>query len=66
LTQKLGAIWTVDRVNDTIRFRPRAETKLSTFYAITEARSLPPRLFTVERPSLEAVFLHLTGRKLRQ
>jgi ABC-2 type transport system ATP-binding protein len=66
MTEELSAIGAIDRVNGTFRFRPRAETKLSTFYGITEARSLPPRLFTVERPSLEAVFLHLTGRKLRQ
>ncbi len=48
------------------RFRPRADFKLSTFYTLAEAHALPPRLFTQERPTLEALFLHLTGRKLRE
>ena len=47
------------------RFRPYADFKLSTFYALAETHELPPRLFTQERPTLEALFLHLTGRKLR-
>jgi ABC-2 type transport system ATP-binding protein len=48
------------------RFRPRADFKLSAFYARTETLGLPPQLFTVARPTLEAVFLHLTGRNLRE
>jgi ABC-2 type transport system ATP-binding protein len=48
------------------RFRPRANFKLSAFYARTEALGLSPQLFTVARPTLEAVFLHLTGRNLRE
>jgi ABC-2 type transport system ATP-binding protein len=63
---QLAKIGTVERVNGTVRFRPRAEMKLSRFYEITEQADLPARLFTVERPTLEAVFLHLTGRKLRE
>ena len=58
-----GEVATVD---DRHRFRPRAEFKLSTFYTLAEAHGLPPRLFTQERPTLEALFLHLTGRKLRE
>src|SRR6476659_7021727 len=42
---------------DTHRFRPRAGFALSAFYALTERRGLSPRLFTHERPTLEAVFL---------
>ena len=53
-------------VDDRHRFRPRADFKLSTFYTLAEQHSLPPRLFTTERPTLEAVFLHLTGRNLRE
>jgi ABC-2 type transport system ATP-binding protein len=63
--QQLATAGGVERLNGTIRFRPRAEMRLSRFYEITEQAELPPRLFTVERPTLEAVFLHLTGRKLR-
>ncbi len=48
------------------RFRPRPDLKLSTFFALTEAHALPPRLFTSQRPTLEALFLHLTGRTLRE
>jgi ABC-2 type transport system ATP-binding protein len=58
-----GEIATVDGRH---RFRPRADFKLSTFYVLAETHALPPRLFTQERPTLEAVFLHLTGRKLRE
>ena len=48
------------------RFRPHGEFKLSAFFALAEARGLPTRLFTVQRPTLEALFLHLTGRTLRE
>ncbi len=48
------------------RFHPRADYPLSAFYALAESHALPPRLFTISRPSLEAVFLHLTGRNLRE
>ena len=48
------------------RFRPNTDLKLSTFFALTESHALPPRLFTSQRPTLEALFLHLTGRTLRE
>jgi ABC-2 type transport system ATP-binding protein len=48
------------------RFRPRPDFKLSSFFALAESFDLPPRLFTSQRPTLEAVFLHLTGRMLRE
>ncbi len=51
---------------DLHRFRPRADAKLSTFYALAESHAVPARLFSHERPSLEAVFLHLTGRTIRE
>ncbi len=47
-------------------FRPPAGYKLSTFFAQAESLDLPPRLFTSHRPTLEALFLHLTGRTLRE
>jgi ABC-2 type transport system ATP-binding protein len=64
--EKLAALGTVSSVDDVHRFRARAETKLSAFYALAEQHAIPPRLFTHTRPTLEAVFLHLTGRKLRE
>jgi ABC-2 type transport system ATP-binding protein len=48
------------------RFRPRADYPLSAFFSLTESRALPPRLFTSQRPTLEALFLHLTGHTLRE
>lgn len=60
---ELGEIATEDSVH---RFRPRPDVKLSAFFALTESFGLPPRLFTSQRPTLEGVFLHLTGRKLRE
>ena len=50
----------------TCRFRPRPGYPLSSFYALTEAHGLAPRLFTSQRPSLESLFLQLTGRVLRE
>jgi len=61
--QSEGEVITTDQVH---RFRPRPHLKLSTFFAQTEALDLPPRLFTSQRPTLEALFLHLTGRNLRE
>ena len=58
-----GELATVDGRH---RFRPHPDFKLSTFYTLAESHGLPPRLFTTERPTLEAVFLHLTGRTLRE
>jgi ABC-2 type transport system ATP-binding protein len=50
----------------THRFRPRPDFKLSAFFSLAESHALPGRLFTSQRPTLEAVFLHLTGRTLRE
>ena len=60
---KEGELATSDRVH---RFRPRPDHKLSRFFSLTESLELPPRLFTSQRPTLEALFLHLTGRNLRE
>jgi len=58
-----GDFATADGVH---RFRPRAGYPLSAFYTLAEAHALPARLFTSQRPTLEALFLHLTGRTLRE
>ena len=47
------------------RFRPRANYPLSSFFAAVENARLPSRSFEIRKPTLEAVFLHLTGRTLR-
>ncbi len=58
-----GDVATVDGVH---RFRPRAGYPMSSFYKLTEEHGLPPRLFTSQRPTLEALFLELTGRTIRE
>jgi ABC-2 type transport system ATP-binding protein len=50
----------------TWHFRPAPDYKLSAFYAATERLGLAPDLFSHQRPTLEALFLHLTGRTLRE
>ncbi len=65
LAQSLPAFGAVSTRGDETCFRPRPDYPLSAFYQAAEARRLSPRLFTVQRPSLEALFLHLTGRALR-
>lgn len=40
--------------------------KLSEFFAWVENQGLDPRDFQIQRPSLENLFLHLTGRELRE
>jgi len=66
LAAQLRADGEVATLDGRHRFRPRPDFKLSNFYARAEALGLPPRQFTAARPSLEAVFLHLTGRNLRE
>ncbi|MDQ5979934.1 MAG: linearmycin/streptolysin transport system ATP-binding protein [Verrucomicrobiota bacterium] len=66
LVAQLGAQGTVEKTEDSYRFRPHAGVKLSQFYTLTESLGLPARLFTSQRPTLEALFLHLTGRTLRE
>jgi ABC-2 type transport system ATP-binding protein len=64
-TPKLGALGAIVSSNGTHRFRPNAAMRMSEFYALAEQHAVPPRLFAHERPTLQALFLHLTGRTLR-
>ena len=66
LAVQLPAQGELTTLDGTHRFRPRADAKLSEFYMRTESLGLPARLFTSQRPTLEALFLHLTGRNLRE
>jgi ABC-2 type transport system ATP-binding protein len=65
LAAQLAAIGEIAAIDGTHRFRPRPGYPLSAFFMLTESLGLPPRLFVSQRPTLEALFLHLTGRKLR-
>lgn len=44
----------------------RPGVRLAEFFAAAQAAGLPDRLFQIRRPSLEDVFLHLTGKTLRE
>jgi ABC-2 type transport system ATP-binding protein len=65
LVTQLAAEGEITTVDGTHRFRPHTGYPLSAFFALTESLNLPPRLFVSQRPTLEALFLHLTGRTLR-
>ena len=65
LVARLAGEGEITAVDGTHRFRPRTGYPLSAFFALTESLNLPPRLFVSQRPTLEALFLHLTGRTLR-
>ncbi len=43
-----------------------AGASLADFFAATRAAGLPDRAFTLKRPTLEDLFLHLTGKTLRE
>jgi ABC-2 type transport system ATP-binding protein len=58
-----GELATIDGIH---RFRPRPDFAMSTFYSATERHGHAARIFTSQRPSLEALFLQLTGRILRE
>jgi ABC-2 type transport system ATP-binding protein len=65
LADRLKEFGAVSTDNDTRRFLPRNGYRLSAFFTLTESLGLSPRMFVVRRPTLEAVFLNLTGRNLR-
>ena len=66
LASELPSFGDVATVEGVHQFRPRPGYALSAFYSLTERHGLPPRLFTSQRPTLEALFLQLTGRTLRE
>jgi len=66
LVQQLASQGVINTVDGVHRFQPRHDYKLSMFYQLAESRNLPGRLFATQRPTLEALFLHLTGRTIRE
>ena len=66
LSQALAANGEIATVDGVHRFRPKPSYPLSSFYSLTEEHGLPARIFTSQRPTLEALFLQLTGRVLRE
>jgi ABC-2 type transport system ATP-binding protein len=65
LAADLAPLGDLQSTEEHCRFRPRPGFPLSEFYRRAEQHALPPRLFVHQRPTLEGVFLHLTGRNLR-
>ena len=59
---RLGELVTIE---DAFVLTPRAGTRLSELFGLAEKVGLANRHFQITRPSLESVFLHLTGKTLR-
>jgi len=52
--------------DDQAALRLAGQARLSQVFAAAEAAGVPDRVFQLKRPSLEDVFLHLTGKSLRE
>ncbi len=65
-TAALEGFGEVRQETRTMALRPRDGFRLSAFYAWAEGEGLDPRDVQVERPTLENLFLRLTGRELRE
>lgn len=65
LAQALAPLGRVRTAEQQHRFQPQPGARLSEFYRLAENHGVPARAFAHERPTLEALFLHLTGRTLR-
>jgi ABC-2 type transport system ATP-binding protein len=66
LATRLATEGEIAAVDGMYRFRPPAGYRLSSFFLQTESMGLPSALFSSQRPTLEALFLHLTGQQLRE
>lgn len=61
----LAAFGELQEDGERVHLIPPGPLSLAKFFSATENAGLPGSLFTVRRASLEAVFLHLTGKTLR-
>jgi hypothetical protein len=55
----------VNAETDRIEIKPAAGKALSSLFAILEKNKISYRDIELHKPTLEALFLHLTGKKLR-
>ncbi|MBI1804871.1 MAG: ABC transporter ATP-binding protein [Ignavibacteriae bacterium] len=62
LFKQFGAV--IDE-NDRIELKPDKRFRLSAFFDCIEQNGINPRFIELRKPTLEALFLHLTGRRLR-
>lgn len=60
--REFGAI---SETEEAFALTPRKGLRLSEFFAAVERLGLSYRFFTLTRPTLENVFLQLTGKRLR-
>ena len=56
---------TVIDEEDRFELKPAGEFRLSAFFSVIEQQGISPRSVHMSKPTLEALFLHLTGRSLR-
>jgi len=63
--QALAAYGEITKAEDAYLFKLRDGVRFSEFFAAAEELGLPYRYFNIRRPTLEDLFLHLTGKNLR-
>ena len=61
----LRSCGTIIDQNRFMELKLRSDYPLSAFFALTERLGISQKYLEIRRPSLEAVFLHLTGKELR-
>lgn len=65
ITSALEGFGAITESPDKIEIKPLPGKPLSALFTILESRHISSRLVELHRPTLEALFLHLTGRRLR-
>jgi ABC-2 type transport system ATP-binding protein len=63
--QALAEYGEITNAEDVYLFKLRDGLRFSEFFAAAEELGLPYRYFNIRRPTLEDLFLHLTGKNLR-
>ena len=63
--QALAEYGEITKAEDAYLFKLRNGLRFSEFFAAAEELGLPYRYFNIRRPTLEDLFLHLTGKNLR-
>jgi ABC-2 type transport system ATP-binding protein len=63
--QSLAEYGEITKAEDAYLFKLREGLRFSEFFAAAEELGLPYRYFNIRRPTLEDLFLHLTGKNLR-
>jgi len=63
--QALADYGEITKAEDAYLFKLRDGVRFSEFFAAAEELGLPYRYFNIRRPTLEDLFLHLTGKNLR-